>query len=94
MNHARAFNLSLYPVLAVVFGMVLGPQGLNLFRSGPVIEWFGHGPGLATLYIMAGMDLDLQKVKGRPIVLAVRGWLLWLAIWACGCHCPPLIAQP
>lgn len=29
---------------------------------------------------MAGLDLDLQKVKGRPLSLALRGWVLSLGL--------------
>lgn len=67
-------------VWEMLCGMLLGPHGLNLARNAELIEWFGHQAGLAALFFMAGMDLDLQKVKGRPIRLAARGWTLSLVL--------------
>jgi Kef-type K+ transport system membrane component KefB len=32
--------------------------------------------GLAALFFMAGLDLDLKRVAGRPLGLAVAGWML------------------
>jgi Kef-type K+ transport system membrane component KefB len=29
---------------------------------------------LAALFFMAGMELDLERVRGRPLTLAIRGW--------------------
>jgi hypothetical protein len=28
----------------------------------------------------SAIELDLQKVKGRPLSLAIRGWILWLGL--------------
>ena len=29
---------------------------------------------------MAGMELDLERVRGRPLTLAIRGWVLSLVL--------------
>lgn len=67
-------------VWQMVFGILLGPHVFALARPGPLLEWFGHSAGLGALFFMAGMELDLQKVKGRPLSLALRGWIVSLAI--------------
>jgi Kef-type K+ transport system membrane component KefB len=46
---------------------------------------------------MAGMDLDLQKVKGRPLSLALFGWCvsLVLGLWAAVIlHVLPFVSTP
>ncbi len=67
-------------VWQVVLGIVVGPQVFALAKNGPLLEWFGHSGGLGALFFMAGMELDLQKVKGRPLSLALRGWVFSLVI--------------
>jgi Kef-type K+ transport system membrane component KefB len=67
-------------VWEMVFGIVLGPQVLGFVRADGLLEWFGGTVGLGALMFMAGMDLDLQKVKGLPLTLAFRGWALSLGL--------------
>ena len=67
-------------VWEMVFGILIGPYALGVVRPGGFLQWFGQGPGLAALFFMAGMELDLQKVKGRPLSLAIRGWILSLGL--------------
>src|SRR5580700_3625760 len=67
-------------VWEMMFGILIGPYALGLVRPGGFMQWFGQGPGLAALFFMAGMELDLQKVKGRPLSLAIRGWILSLGL--------------
>jgi hypothetical protein len=35
---------------------------------------------LGALFFMAGLDLDFAKRKGGPLSLAVRGWIISLAL--------------
>jgi Kef-type K+ transport system membrane component KefB len=70
-------------VWEMAFGMLIGPHGLNILHGGPLLEWFSHRAGLAGLFFMAGMELDLNKVKGRPLSLAIPGWFLSLTIAIC-----------
>lgn len=67
-------------VWEIVFGIALGPQVLGFVRTDKLLEWLGRVVGLSALVFMAGMDLDLQKIKGRPLSLAVRGWTVSLAL--------------
>jgi hypothetical protein len=36
--------------------------------------------GMAATLFMAGMELDWQRIRGRPLSLAVQGWALSLAL--------------
>jgi hypothetical protein len=36
--------------------------------------------GLAALFFTAGMEPDLERVRGRPLTLAIRGWALSLVL--------------
>lgn len=66
-------------VLEVLLGMVIGPHGLDLVRfEGFVAIMFVFGMG-ATLF-MAGMELDWARIRGRPLSLATRGWVLSLLL--------------
>jgi Kef-type K+ transport system membrane component KefB len=93
----------LVPVVVweMVLGMLVGPHGFGLAHSGELLDWFGHRAGLAGLFFMAGVELDLRKVKGRPLTLAVAGWTLSLALavvatstlhWLPAVHIPMLVA--
>jgi|SRR5580692_4368207 Kef-type K+ transport system membrane component KefB len=50
-------------VWEMVFGILIGPYALGVVRPGGFMQWFGQGPGLAALFFMAGMELDLQKLR-------------------------------
>lgn len=66
-------------VLEVLLGIVIGPHVLGLVSfDGYIPDLFRAGMG-ATLF-MAGMELDFGKIKGRPLTLATRGWLLSVAL--------------
>ena len=83
-------------VWEMLCGMFLGPHGLNLARNAELIEWLGRA-GLAALFFMAGMDLDFQKVRGRPIRLAAGGWTLSLVLGLVSAiilHLVPAIRTP
>jgi Kef-type K+ transport system membrane component KefB len=88
-------------VLEMVLGIVVGPDALGLVRAEGLVDWLGGTLGLAALFFMAGMELDLERVKGMPLVLAVRGWVLSLVLaWAAAVmlhflphvHAPMMIA--
>ena len=66
-------------VFEVLLGIAIGPHGLGLVRfDGFIAVMFVYGMG-ATLF-MAGMELDFGRIRGRPLSLAVRGWLLSLLL--------------
>ncbi len=62
-------------VLEVVLGIVIGPKILNLVQfDGFVVTMFSFG--MTMTLMMAGMELDFAEIKGRPLVLAVGGWIV------------------
>ena len=67
-------------VLEMVLGIVVGPHVLGLVRPRGLLGWMGGTLGLAALFFVAGMELDLKRVRGRPLKLAVSGWILSLAL--------------
>ena len=67
-------------VLEMVLGIIIGPQVLGLASAGGLLGWLGGELGLAALFFMAGMELDLERVRGRPLTLAIRGWVLSLVL--------------
>jgi Kef-type K+ transport system membrane component KefB len=67
-------------VLEMVLGIIIGPQVLGLASAEGLLGWLGGELGLAALFFMAGMELDLERVRGRPLTLAIRGWVLSLVL--------------
>jgi Kef-type K+ transport system membrane component KefB len=66
-------------VLELVLGIVIGPQGLGLANVDDFTEFFGN-LGLGMLFFFAGYELDLERIKGRPLELGVLAWALSLAL--------------
>jgi Kef-type K+ transport system membrane component KefB len=64
----------------MVFGIVVGPHVLALARAEGLLGWLGGTLGLAALFFMAGMELDLERLRGRPLALAGFGWILSLGL--------------
>ncbi len=67
-------------VLEMVLGIVVGPHVLGLVKVGGLLGWMGGALGLAALFFVAGMELDMERVRGRPLSLAGYGWLISLAL--------------
>lgn len=62
-------------VLEVVLGVLIGPHLLGLVQfDGFIRTMFGFAMAL-TLF-MAGMELDFGQIRGRPLTLALGGWVL------------------
>src|SRR6478735_1417741 len=66
-------------VLEVVLGIVIGPHVLGLVRfDGLVASMFLFG--MAATLFMAGMELEFERIRGRPLWLAVGGWGMSVAL--------------
>ena len=66
-------------VLEVLLGMVIGPHGLGIVQfEGFVATMFKFA--MAVTLFMAGMELDFSEIKGRPVTLALGGWVLSLLL--------------
>ncbi len=66
-------------VLELVLGIVIGPQVLGLAETDEFIDFFSN-LGLGMLFFFAGYEIDFERIKGRPLRLAVIGWALSLAL--------------
>jgi Kef-type K+ transport system membrane component KefB len=59
----------------------MGPYVLDIAHVTNVVTGLSD-LGLTFLIFLAGYELDLQKIKGRPLELAAAGWAISLAIGA------------
>lgn len=66
-------------VLEVVLGIVVGPQLLGLVEPTDFTNVMFKS-GMAAVLFMAGMEVDFERVRGAPLVLALRGWVISLTI--------------
>jgi Kef-type K+ transport system membrane component KefB len=66
-------------ILEVLLGMVVGPHVLDLVRADSFVSTMAT-IGTAALLFMAGTEIDFAAIKGRPLSLALRGWILSAAI--------------
>lgn len=66
-------------VIEIVLGIILGPYVLNLAHPNDVVRALSD-LGLTFLMFLTGYELDLDRVKGRPLRLGVLGWILSLAL--------------
>jgi Kef-type K+ transport system membrane component KefB len=69
------------PVVALelLLGMGLGPQGLGLASVSEALPYLSR-MGTATLFLLAGMEIDLKRLHGTPLRRGLASWLLSLAI--------------
>ena len=65
-------------VLEIAGGIVVGPV-LTIAHDDEVIGFLSQ-LGLATLMFLAGLEIDLARVRGRPLQRAVTGWLSSLVL--------------
>ena len=65
-------------VIELVLGVVLGPHVLG-FHVNQFVQFFSD-LGLGMLFYFAGYEIDLHRIRGEPLRLALLGWVLSLAI--------------
>jgi Kef-type K+ transport system membrane component KefB len=66
-------------VVEIGLGIVIGPHVLGWAHLDEVIDVLAEF-GLVFLIFLAGFEIDPNQVKGRPVKLAVTGWLISLAL--------------
>jgi len=76
----RRFRIAVV-VVEIILGIVVGPDVLDLVQTDPFIDALAN-IGLAALFFLAGSEIELQVIRGRPLRLAAGGWLLSLLIGA------------
>jgi Kef-type K+ transport system membrane component KefB len=65
-------------VAEIVLGIVAGPV-LGIAKPSDLLELFS-GLGLAFLFFLAGAEIDLDRISGRPLLLGASGWLVSLVL--------------
>jgi Kef-type K+ transport system membrane component KefB len=65
-------------VVELLLGVVIGPQVLGMDVS-EFIQFFAD-LGLGMLFFFAGYEIDLHRIMGLPLRLAVLGWAFSLAL--------------
>jgi Kef-type K+ transport system membrane component KefB len=61
-------------VLEIFLGILIGPQIFHLAVPDGMIGTLGE-LGLTFLLFMVGLEIDFDRIRGRPLSLAVGGWL-------------------
>jgi Kef-type K+ transport system membrane component KefB len=65
-------------VIELLLGVVLGPEVFGLHPD-QFVSFFSD-LGLGMLFFFAGYEIDVQRIMGRPLRLALLGWALSLAL--------------
>jgi Kef-type K+ transport system membrane component KefB len=65
-------------VVELLLGVLIGPHVLGL-HSNEFVDFFSD-LGLGLLFFFAGYEIDLHRIMGAPLRLALAGWALSLAI--------------
>ncbi len=66
-------------VLELVLGVIIGPQVLDIGHVNGFTNFFAD-LGLGMLFFFAGYEIDLERIRGRPLTLGIIGWAMSLAI--------------
>jgi len=74
----RNFRLPVV-VLEVILGILIGPHVFHLASPDGMTGTLGE-LGLTFLLFMVGLEIDFDKIRGRPLSLAVGGWFLSLFV--------------
>jgi|SRR5262245_1956161 len=83
-------------VLEVVLGVIIGPHVLELIEYDSFVSIM-RTLGMSVVLFMAGMEIDFGRIRGRPLSLAVGGWIGSVAIAALAVavlHVIPGVAAP
>ena len=66
-------------VLEILYGILVGPAVLGLAHPNDVVNSLSD-LGIGMLMFLAGYELDLARVRGRPLGRAATGWAISLAL--------------
>src|SRR4051794_645206 len=66
-------------VVELALGVVIGPQVLDLAKVDAFTTFFAN-LGLGMLFFFAGYEIDIARIRGHPLRLALLGWAMSLAI--------------
>jgi Kef-type K+ transport system membrane component KefB len=65
-------------VVELALGILAGPV-LDLTRPDTLLVQLS-GLGMAFLFFMGGMEIDIRRISGKPLALGAGGWLLSLGL--------------
>jgi Kef-type K+ transport system membrane component KefB len=66
-------------VVELMLGIVIGPDVTGLAHVDPFTNFFGN-LGLGMLFFFAGYEIDIDRIKGRSLELALLGWGMSLVL--------------
>ncbi len=66
-------------VFELFFGILIGPHGFGWASSDEFILFFSN-LGLGMLFYFAGYEINFERIRGVPLRLGSRGWLISIAI--------------
>jgi len=69
-------------IFEILLGIIIGPHVLDIVQPLPQINMLAT-IGLTLLMFLAGYEIELQSIKGRPLNLAIMSWFMSLAIALC-----------
>lgn len=62
-------------VVEILAGIVVGPHVLDIVQPDVVITFLSQS-GLVFLFFLAGMEIDFDRIRGRPARLGAWGWIV------------------
>ena len=74
----RRIGLSIV-VLELALGVAIGPQGLGWAAAEGVVPPIAT-VGMAFLFFLAGLEVELEAIRGKPLRLALAGWVACLPL--------------
>ncbi|MFO1305518.1 MAG: cation:proton antiporter [Burkholderiales bacterium] len=75
------FGLSIV-VIELLLGVAIGPQGLALVHPSAGMLTPLATFGMVFLFFIAGLEIDLDAIRGRPLLTAVAAWAIALGLGA------------
>ena len=66
-------------VVELALGVLIGPDVLGVAESSEVLDFLGE-LGLGFLFFFAGYEIELDKIRGKPLRLAAIGWVITLVL--------------
>jgi Kef-type K+ transport system membrane component KefB len=84
------------PVLEIVAGVIVGPSVLNWVHVDAPISVLAL-VGVAFLLFLAGLEIDLEQLRGRLLRLALLGYAITLGLGlvvGVGAHAAGLVSSP
>jgi len=74
----RRIGLSIV-VLELALGVAIGPQGLGWAAAEGAVPPIAT-VGMAFLFFLAGLEIELEAIRGKPLRLALAGWTACLPL--------------